>query len=181
MSIRKPLPEEIPAKGKLVISTLFALCLAGVLIVTVILPAERGIDPSGIGSRLHLTRMGIIKTELAKPDAPQEGRPTQTDSLTITLDSGEGREVKMEMQKGYTAHYQWSTVGGPVYHDTHGDPYSNESVYVSYSKADSIEKEEGSITALYGGYHGWYWVNNGDGPVEIKLTTHGEYEALIEK
>ncbi len=54
---------------KLVRSTLIALVVAVALLVTVVLPAEYGIDPTGVGRVLGLTRMGEIKTRLAKEAA----------------------------------------------------------------------------------------------------------------
>ena len=62
-----PLPPASP--GRLLRSTLIALAVAVALLVTVVLPAEYGIDPTGVGRVLGLTRMGQIKTRLAKEAA----------------------------------------------------------------------------------------------------------------
>jgi hypothetical protein len=65
-----PLPSIEPASPrKLLRSTLIALAVAIFLLVTVVLPAEYGIDPTGAGRVLGLTRMGEIKTRLAKEAA----------------------------------------------------------------------------------------------------------------
>lgn len=45
--------------------TLIAAAVAAVLLVTVVLPAEYGIDPTRIGGVLGLTEMGEIKMQLA--------------------------------------------------------------------------------------------------------------------
>ncbi|MBK8649645.1 MAG: hypothetical protein IPN16_24520 [Gemmatimonadetes bacterium] len=50
-------------------STLAALALAGALLLTVVLPAEYGIDPTGVGRLLGLTQMGEIKVRLAREAA----------------------------------------------------------------------------------------------------------------
>lgn len=63
--VKPALPAELPSSRQLVRSTLIAVLLASVLLVTVILPAEQGIDPTGIGRMLGLTRMGEIKLALA--------------------------------------------------------------------------------------------------------------------
>jgi len=181
MHIRKPLPEELPSKQKLLLSLAVAVLAAALLITTVVLPAERGIDVTGIGERLHLTRMGQIKVAMAETDAPLDGRPKNQDQITLSLEPGQGQEIKMEMKKGYKASYSWSTEGGPVSHDTHGDPYANESIFISYSKADSAVEDSGNITAVYGGHHGWYWVNNGSQTVTISLKTEGQYIDLLSK
>lgn len=62
-----PLPPASP--GRLIRSTLIALAVAAALLATVVLPAEYGIDPTGVGRVLGLTRMGQIKTRLAKEAA----------------------------------------------------------------------------------------------------------------
>jgi hypothetical protein len=62
-------PGASPSSRALLRSTLIALAVAGSLLVTVVLPAEYGIDPTGVGRVLGLTRMGEIKTRLAKEAA----------------------------------------------------------------------------------------------------------------
>ena len=66
-------PQRIPiapaSPRRLLRSTLIALAVAGLLLVTIVLPAEYGIHPTGVGRVLGLTRMGEIKTRLAKEAA----------------------------------------------------------------------------------------------------------------
>jgi hypothetical protein len=64
-----PTRAELPTTGQLVRSTLLAAVSAVVLLYTVVLPAEYGVDPTGIGRVLGLTEMGEIKTRLAKEAA----------------------------------------------------------------------------------------------------------------
>jgi hypothetical protein len=59
-----PTRAELPASGQLVRSTLLAAGVAAALLVTVVLPAEYSIDPTGAGRLLGLTQMGEIKTQL---------------------------------------------------------------------------------------------------------------------
>lgn len=61
-----PTRAELPSTGKLLRSTAIALISAAAILVAVVLPAEYGIDPTGIGTALNLTEMGEIKTELAR-------------------------------------------------------------------------------------------------------------------
>lgn len=56
-----PQRAELPGAATLVRSTLFALAVAGALLVTVVMPAEYGIDPTGIGRVTGLKAMGEIK------------------------------------------------------------------------------------------------------------------------
>jgi len=62
---------DIPSTGKLIKSTVLAAITAGALLVTVVLPAEYGIDPTGIGSAIGLKKMGEIKVSLAEEAAAE--------------------------------------------------------------------------------------------------------------
>lgn len=64
-----PNSQDLPSTAKLIKSTILAIIGAGVLLVTVVMPSEYGIDPTGIGRLLGLTDMGEIKTSLAKEAA----------------------------------------------------------------------------------------------------------------
>jgi len=57
---------DLPTARQLVRSTLVALAVAALLLVTVVLPAEYGIDPTGIGRLTGLAEMGEIKSQLAE-------------------------------------------------------------------------------------------------------------------
>jgi len=61
-----PTRAELPSARKLLHSTLVAAVIAGALLTTAVLPAEYGLDPTGIGSALGLKKMGEIKTALAR-------------------------------------------------------------------------------------------------------------------
>ena len=61
-----PRRAELPSTGRLLRSTFLALIAAAFLLVTVVLPSEYAIDPSGLGRGLGLTQMGEIKMQLAR-------------------------------------------------------------------------------------------------------------------
>jgi hypothetical protein len=70
-----PNDRELPSTKKLVKSTILAAAGAGVLLITVVMPAEYGIDPTGLGQVTGLKQMGEIKMSLAQEAAreiPQE-------------------------------------------------------------------------------------------------------------
>ena len=71
-----PSRAELPSTRQLVRSTLIAAVSAVVLLYTVVLPSEYGLDPTGIGRALGLTEMGTIKTRLAQ-EAAQDAAATQ--------------------------------------------------------------------------------------------------------
>jgi hypothetical protein len=60
-----PEPGDLPSSRTLLRSTVIALAAAALILVTIVLPAEYGIDPTGVGRPLGLTRMGQIKVSLA--------------------------------------------------------------------------------------------------------------------
>ncbi|MFC3853936.1 hypothetical protein ACFOSD_14235 [Salinispirillum marinum] len=61
-----PTRHELPSSKQLIRSTIIAAVVAAVLLVTVVLPAEYAVDPTGIGRTLRLTEMGEIKLQLAE-------------------------------------------------------------------------------------------------------------------
>lgn len=67
-----PPKSELPSSRALIKSTLIALAVAVVLLVTVVLPAEYAIDPTRIGRVLGLTQMGEVKMALAREAEAEE-------------------------------------------------------------------------------------------------------------
>lgn len=67
-----PNREELPSTAKLIRSTIIAAIVAVVLLVTVVMPAEYSLDPTGVGRLLGLTEMGEIKEQLAEEAAADE-------------------------------------------------------------------------------------------------------------
>jgi hypothetical protein len=61
----RPDERDLPTTGQLIRSTVIAIGVAIVLLVTIALPSEYAIDPTGIGKALGLTHMGEIKQQLA--------------------------------------------------------------------------------------------------------------------
>ena len=78
-----PLPtvNELPSTRKLVRSTVIALLTAVVLLVTVVMPSEYAVDPTGVGRALGLTQMGELKIILAQ-EALADAAPPQPVSPT---------------------------------------------------------------------------------------------------
>jgi len=66
-----PEKTELPTNGQLIKAILASLVVAIVLLVSCILPAEYAIDPTGIGKKIGLLKMGEIKVQLEQ-EANQE-------------------------------------------------------------------------------------------------------------
>jgi hypothetical protein len=60
-----PSRAELPSTAQLVKSTIIALVAAAVILITIVLPSEYAVDPTGIGRALKLTQMGDIKKQLS--------------------------------------------------------------------------------------------------------------------
>jgi hypothetical protein len=194
-----PTRAELPSARQLLRSTGIALAVAGVLLTTVVMPSEYGIDPTGLGKVLGLTAMGQIKTELAQDAATDAAKPAaavaaapaattkaadgavaiRTDETRVTLAPGGGTEVKMHMLKGAKVSYSWQTDGGVVNHDTHGEPVDGPAgVFHRYLKEKMVTGNTGEFTAEFDGNHGWFWRNRSDKDVTITLKTRGQYSTI---
>ena len=77
-----PSRAELPSSRQLIRSTVIAAVSAVVLLFTVVLPSEYGVDPTGIGRVLGLTQMGEIKTRLAQEAAEDEAATLAAHSAT---------------------------------------------------------------------------------------------------
>jgi len=193
-----PSNTEVPSTAKLIKSTVLATIAAGVLLVTVVMPSEYGIDPTGFGAKAGLKRMGEIKTSLAKEaaaDAAQKTEIAETVSVidtppmptndviiqshekTFTLAPDEGTEIKVTMVKGATVDYEWETNGGKANFDVHGDSKKLDIDYHGYSKG-SEQQSKGTLEAAFDGNHGWFWRNRTKAPLTITIKTSGEYTAI---
>ncbi|MAM89675.1 MAG: hypothetical protein CME36_20440 [unclassified Hahellaceae] len=220
-----PSRGELPSSGKLIRSTIIAAVVAAVLLVTVVMPAEYALDPTGLGRMLGLTEMGEIKAQLDEEEAAELARqaeavesaavagsvepaepvtepaepvaetavapepqaelaaeepapaakPEWRDEIRVVLTPGEGTEYKLTMEEGAVARYSWTTEGGPLNYDTHGDG-SGQSI--SYEKGRGVAADEGDITAAFTGNHGWFFRNRNAGDVTLVLRTDGDYDEL---
>jgi hypothetical protein len=73
-----PTRAELPSSAQLLRSTAIAIVAAAGILVTIVLPAEYAIDPTGVGRMLRLTEMGEIKTQLAAEAETDRLKDSQT-------------------------------------------------------------------------------------------------------
>ena len=73
---------DVPSSRTLLRSTLIAAAVALVLLITVVMPAEYGVDPTGIGRLLGLKEMGEIKVALAREAATADSIEVATAGAT---------------------------------------------------------------------------------------------------
>lgn len=72
---KAPSLNELPSSQQLLRSTITALIVAMALLVTVVMPSEYAVDPTGVGRMLGLTQMGEIKQQLAEEAAAENATP----------------------------------------------------------------------------------------------------------
>ena len=90
-----PTRAELPTSKQLVRSTVLAAISALVLLVAIVLPAEYGIDPTGIGRVLRMTEMGDIKQQLAAEaaaDAAAPAAPSPAAGTTLSMAAANAAE-----------------------------------------------------------------------------------------
>jgi hypothetical protein len=178
---------ELPSLRQLWRATAIAALVAAVLLVTIVLPAEYGVDPTGAGAKIGLLRLaeaepGSQPSRLPAGQAElvsRQAAPFRTDTMMLTLASGEGREIKATMRQSERFVFSWVTDGDVVDFEMHGEAVNaNPDDYTSYWKDEDRPGAHGSFEAPFNGRHGWFWQNLGPDPVTITLTTSGFYEEL---
>jgi len=204
----RPAKADLPTTGQLLKSTGIAAAVASVLLVTVVLPAEYGVDPTRIGSVFGLTEMGRIKQQLAKeaeadaaadaaavdavpvaaspsPVAPAGTVPASAPAATPNV--GRTDETVLTLQPDQGAEIKLVMEEGATARFTwtssggkiNFDTHADRPG-VSYLGygKGSSQREEGVLTAAFTGSHGWFWRNRTGQPVTITLKTSGAYTEI---
>ena len=197
--------RPLPTLPQLMKATAIALITAGVILTIAVLPAEYGIDPTGVGSALGLTKLSTAganagtapptanatvaaaaATAVKAPASPdmttvsKSPTPLRSEEMSLTLQPGEGGEIKASMQKGQQFVFSWAADGGKVNFDMHGEPPNAGDKFTSYWKDLQQASASGTFVAPFDGTHGWYWRNRGKQPVTVRVTVSGFYEKLFQ-
>lgn len=181
-----------PSLRRLATTTVVALIVAGLILVTLVLPAEYGLDPLGAGRRLGLLQMaapavnavaapvgdGTTLAPVAVGALGQYPAEYKFDVAEIEIGPYEYVEYKYHLEKGATMVFAWSS-STPVIHDLHGEP---DEVGGAEESVDKQDRQEGygSYSAPFAGIHGWYWENPGAETVKVTLTSAGFYTSALE-
>jgi hypothetical protein len=201
---------EPPSGKKIVVGTAIVLGIAVLVLVAVILPAEYGRDPLGLGRLLGIEGMSASQTQtvqlvdtlggnesLGEIEIPDFGEPVplpnpsvsqveaqapQTRQMAVELAVSGETEIKTVLTEGKVIVYEWKVENGTVYSDFHGHtPEYGDDFWVRYKEDQrGAESGAGSLVAPFSGEHGWYWVNLSDHPVTINLTVTGYFEDMID-
>jgi hypothetical protein len=205
-----PSPDwQAPSGKRIALSVLTAAAIAVVVLLVAVLPAEYGIDPTGVGRLLGLTELQspsrtieikdvlggnetVREVEIPAFNEPvplpnpavhqSEDRPIQTRTVELTLGPGQETEIKTVLRASKVIVYTWKAVGGVVYCDLHGhDPAAGSEFFVRYREdQEGAADVTGSLLAPFDGEHGWYWLNFNDVPVTITLTVTGFFDDIVD-
>ena len=191
---QRPTEKDLPTSAQLLKSTVIAIIVAIILLVMVILPAEYGTDPTGVGKILGLKEMGEIKISLLEESQNESSQENNTSSIKtdsveqvmvnntinndvveITIEPGKAIEIKLEMKSGSLVQYEWKTIKGGLNYNLHGVGYKGSQQFISYKKGRMVPSDSGELKAEFDGYHGWFWRNREKFSVTVSLQTSGDY------
>jgi hypothetical protein len=181
-------PVAAPRQGeRLAIAAGAAILVAGLLLVTVILPAEYAVDPLGTGARLGLLQLGETGKQVEALDAAAgagtgggaivagQATPFARDEQSFVIAPRQGMEYKYRLEKGEALLYAWKATG-PVNVEFHAEPDGAPKGYAqTYEKQNAMGEASGTLTAPFSGIHGWYWENTTAQPVTVTLRSAGFY------
>jgi hypothetical protein len=155
-----------------------ALITAIALFVTTVLPAEFGIDPTGLGAALGLTDLAASAASPEPVSRPGSGDLAfRQDENEIVIPANSGLEFKFFLAEYAALNYDWSSTE-PLYFDLHGEPDGDTSGYFESYGVATVDSMQGTLTTPFAGSHGWYWRNDHDLDVVVSLQTMGNYEVI---
>ena len=170
--------HPIQSTASLLKALAISLLLAIALFVTTVLPAEFGVDPTGIGRALGL--YDLAGTEEVSEPVTRSGTGEiafRQDEMEIVVPANSGLEYKFFLAEHATLTYDWSSTE-PLYFDMHGEPDGDTTGYFESYAAGTVDAMKGTTTTPFTGSHGWYWRNDHEEDVTVSLTSLGNYEVI---
>jgi len=176
-----------PTASQLGLQVLGAAVLGTVLTLTVILPSEYGLDPTGFGALTGLNKLSqppevIVETRFTAPPeiARMEQVPFRQDVIEVPIGAF-GRtlgatEYKVTLEEGQTMVYSWKATT-PILFEFHGHTTPTDgspAEVMEYGKGTASEGS-GALTAPLSGIHGWYFANPTFEDVTVEVTLAGFY------
>lgn len=200
---------EPPPGARLLKSTLIAAAVAVVILVLFVLPAEYGIDPTGLGRITGISRLSTPPTRtievvdvsggnesVFEAEIPEYGdpvplpnpsvfqgstTPARTETFQIAIPPESETEIKTVLEAAKVIVYSWQVDRGTIYSDFHGHtPEAGNDFFVRYKEHQEGSEDNGSLVAPFAGEHGWYWLNYNDYPVTVSLSVTGFFEDTID-
>jgi hypothetical protein len=183
--------QSTRARERIALAAGVAVLAAGVILVTIVLPAEFGVDPLGTGARLGLLDLGITGQQVQALEeaaaagageatliVPQE-RVFNEETVEFKVGPGEGMEYKYRLDQGEALLYSWKS-SGPVNVEFHAEPDGAPQGYAQTYEKSQGSAASGTLTAPFSGIHGWYWENPGSQEITVTLSAAGFYNVSHE-
>ncbi|HTE39938.1 MAG TPA: hypothetical protein VK629_03860 [Steroidobacteraceae bacterium] len=180
---QKPAP---PSRKKLLIGGVIAIVAAAGIAIAFVLPAEFGIDPTGLG---QLTGLSDINTPANSPELERgskrkgvltllEQAPAaeagSRDRWEFELGAYDSIEFKYTLSEGERMAFTWQS-SRPLHYDLHAHPFEGGvELTESYGVGDAAIMH-GRYVAPFTGIHGWYWQNRSLTSVKIVLDATGGF------
>lgn len=181
-----------PSKRNVMIGSALALVLGAAIIVVFVLPAEYGIDPTGVGKAAGLTEIadpittgannpflqkGLQRTGvLTMSDTSPDPEPGANDHWEFEIAPFEGIELKYDIAEGEAITFVWSA-SGPLDYDMHAHPFEGGTDLTESYSIEQASSMAGRYVAPFTGIHGWYWQNRTLEPVKLTLDSSGAMTA----
>jgi hypothetical protein len=174
-----------PSERSVIIGSAVALLLGTAILVLFVMPAEFGIDPTGVGKATGLTEIAqpTKMNPYLKKGMQRKGVLTLSNGAYVVQPGGkdhwefdllpyEGIELKYELAQGKAITFKWQATG-PLDYDMHAHPFvGGTDLTESYSIA-AAPSMQGRYVAPFTGIHGWYWQNQSLEPVKLTLDASG--------
>ena len=153
---------------RILLASLGAFLAATAACVAFVLPAELGVDPTGIGRALGLTGLAEPPSRAVR----QTSAPLVVDGRRFELVPFESVEFKYRLAAGDALVYAWTATGEVVF-DLHAEPAdATPGVAESFAQGRA-GKDSGAYVAAFAGVHGWFWENRGYETVAVALQVAG--------
>ena len=178
-----PRVPDPPSKARLAWASLAALFVAGIVLITTVLPAEYNIDPLGTGEALGLVVLsgsGSGAIPVRSDGLIAHRSSYRIDQRTFELEPGEFVEYKYRLEAGRTMVYSWtasSWVRSEMHSEFDGAPAGTAEFF---EVAEETLFRHGSYLAPFSGIHGWYWLNATDRAVTVTLHAAGFFSTSTE-
>ena len=203
----KPNPDELPTSAQLIKSTVLVAVAAVAILVTIVLPSEYGLDPTGIGKAVGLTEMGDIKVQLAEEAEADRLLELQNGGLQEEQSSVGGgifgffvsAAHAQTLEPEWTGDYSVTLAPGEGIEVKLVMEEGAEAEFmwvaengvvnfdlhgdgggenISYEKGRAVPGDEGVLTAAFTGNHGWFWRNRDGQDVTVTLFVRGDYSEM---
>lgn len=187
-----------PSRRTVLLVTSGAVVLALILLFAGVLPAEFNRDPTRLGKLIGTDRLWAPEEQVVParpagatgaPVSRSYPTPFRSDVIEVSLkvsgdpDRGDEVEYKVQLDQGASYVYSWELTGianpEEFYTEFHGHTVeANRAMTVTYYRKATGISDNGVLTAPFSGVHGWFFQNQSEKPVTVRLRLSGFYTLI---